>query len=92
MAILLATHDMDLVPLCCDDAYLLGGRPGCWPPARRRSCSDSPGCCGKNHLRLPRIAHLMDILHDKDGLDAGPAATIGAARREILRLLKEEER
>ena len=34
----------------------------------------------------------MDILHDKDGLDAGPAATIGAARREILRLLKEEER
>ena len=51
-----------------------------------------PGLLRENHLRLPRIAHLMDILHDKDGLDAGPAATIGAARREILRLLKEEER
>ena len=25
MTILMATHDMDVVPLCCDYAYLLGG-------------------------------------------------------------------
>ena len=91
MAILLATHDMDLVPLCCDDAYLLGGgqHPAAGTP---EELFRQPGLLRENHLRLPRIAHLMDILHDKDGLDAGPAATIGAARREILRLLKEEER
>ena len=36
---------------------------------------------------------LMEVLRDVDGLDADRSvATIGAARREILRLLKEEER
>ena len=50
-----------------------------------------PELLRENHLRLPRIAHLMEVLRDVDGLDAdGSAATIGAARREILRLLKEE--
>lgn len=44
-----------------------------------------------NHLRLPRIAHLMAILRDRDGLDVAPVGTIGAARRELLRLLKQEE-
>ena len=44
-----------------------------------------------NHLRLPRIAHLMAILRDRDGLDVTPVGTIGAARRELLRLLKQEE-
>ena len=91
MAILLATHDMDLVPLCCDDAYLLGGGR-VLAAGTPEELFRQPGLLRENHLRLPRIAHLMDILHDKDGLDAGPAATIGAARREILRLLKEEER
>ena len=91
MAVLIATHDMDLVPLCCDDAYLLGeGRV--LAAGTPEELFRQPGLLRENHLRLPRIAHLMDILHDKDGLDAGPAATIGAARREILRLLKEEER
>ena len=34
----------------------------------------------------------MEILRDRDGLDADrSAATIGAARREILRLLTQEE-
>ena len=91
MAILLATHDMDLVPLCCDDAYLLGGGR-VLAAGTPEELFRQPGLLRENHLRLPRIAHLMDILHDKDGLDAGPAATIAAARREILRLLKEEER
>ena len=44
-------------------------------------------------MRLPRIAHLMEVLRQADGLDThGAPATIGAARREILRLLKEEEK
>ena len=90
MAILLATHDMDLVPLCCDDTYLLrGGRvlaAGTPEELFRR-----PELLRANHLRLPRIAHLMAILRDVDGLEVEGAATIGAARREILRLLRQEE-
>ena len=91
MAILLATHDMDIVPLYCDYAYLLGGGKVLLE-GTPDDLFANPEALRANHLRLPRIAHLMDILHDKDGLDAGPAATIGAARREILRLLKEEEK
>ena len=91
MAVLIATHDMDLVPLCCDEAYLLGaGRV--LASGAPEELFTRPDLLRENHLRLPRIAHLMDILRDRDGLDAGAAATIGAARREILRLLKEEER
>lgn len=33
----------------------------------------------------------MAILRDRDGLDVTPVGTIGAARRELLRLLKQEE-
>ena len=91
MAVLIATHDMDLVPLCCDDAYLLGGGRVLASGAPEELFRN-PALLRENHLRLPRIAHLMDILRDRDGLEAGPAATIGAARREILHLLKEEER
>lgn len=92
MTILIATHDMDIVPLYCDYAYLLGGgrvlRSG-----TPEELFANPEALRANHLRLPRIAHLMEVLRQADGLDThGTAATIGAARREILRLLKEEEK
>ena len=84
MTILMATHDMDVVPLCCDYAYLLGrGTP--------EELFAQAELLRANHLRLPRIAHLMAILRDRDGLDVAPVGTIGAARRELLRLLKQEE-
>lgn len=91
MTILLATHDMDVVPISCDYAYLLGqghvlleGTPG--------ELFSKPEVLRANQLRLPRMAHLMEILREQDGLDADvSAATISAVRRELLRLLKQEE-
>ena len=92
MTILIATHDMDIVPLYCDYAYLLGGGRVLLE-GTPDDLFANPEALRANHLRLPRIAHLMEVLRDVDGLDADrSAATIGAARREILRLLKEEER
>ena len=90
VTIILATHDMDIVPLYCDRVYLLsGGRMvthGTPEEVFRR-----PELLRENHLRLPRIAHLMEILRDRDGVDVNRgAATISAARQEILRLLDEE--
>ena len=87
VTIILATHDMDIVPLYCDRVYLLsGGRMvthGTPEEVFRR-----PELLRENHLRLPRIAHLMEILRDRDGVDVNRgAATISAARQEILRLL-----
>ena len=90
VTIILATHDMDIVPLYCDRVYLLsGGRMvthGTPEEVFRR-----PELLRENHLRLPRIAHLMEILRDRDGVDVNrSAATISAARQEILRLLDGE--
>ncbi len=90
VTIILATHDMDIVPLYCDRVYLLsGGRMvthGTPEEVFRR-----PELLRENHLRLPRIAHLMEILRDRDGVDVNRgAATISAARQEILRLLDGE--
>lgn len=90
MTIIIATHDMDIVPLYCDYAYLLNGG--------RAVLEGTPGelfahpeFLRENHLRLPRIAHLMEILRERDGLNASrSAATIGEARREILKLLEEK--
>ena len=90
MTVLIATHDMDIVPLYCDYAYLLGGGKVLLEGTPETLFAD-PAALRANHLRLPRIAHLMEVLRDVDGLDTDlSAATIGAARREILRMLKEE--
>ena len=91
MTILLATHDMDLVPLYCDYAYVLSagkmvleGTP--------EALFAQPDALRAYHLRLPRVAHLMEILRDRDGLDTGPEdATIAAARAAIRRLLGEHQ-
>ena len=90
MTILIATHDMDIVPLYCDYTFLLsGGRVIL--EGRPEELFAQPEELRKNHLRLPRIAHLMEILRERDGLDTTPtAATISAARREINRLLQEK--
>ena len=90
MTILMATHDMDVVPLCCDSAYLLGGG-SVLAQGTPEELFTKAELLRANHLRLPRIAHLMAILRDRDGLDVTPVGTIGAARRELLRLLKQEE-
>ena len=90
MTILIATHDMDIVPLYCDYAYLLSGGKVILEGAPEALFAQ-PEVLRSHHLRLPRIAHLMEILREQDGLDTAPtAATISAARREINRLLQEK--
>ena len=90
MTILIATHDMDIVPLYCDYAYLLSGGKVILEGAPEALFAQ-PEVLRSHHLRLPRIAHLMEILRERDGLDTTPtAATISAARREINRLLQEK--
>lgn len=88
ITIILATHDMDIIPLYCDQVYLLSegkmvhaGTPAelfCHPEALRA-----------NHLRLPRIAHLMEILAEKDGINVDRGvSTISGARDQILKLIR----
>ena len=58
MTILMATHDMDVVPLCCDYAYLLGGGSVLARGTPEELFAQAE-LLRANHLRLPRIAHLM---------------------------------
>ena len=91
MTILIATHDMDLVPLYCDYAYVLSGGSMVLE-GTPEALFAQPEQLRAYHLRLPRVAHLMEILHDRDGLDTGPAsATISAARAAIRRLLEDHQ-
>ena len=90
ITIILATHDMDIVPLYCDRVYLLSGGKMVRSGTPEELFAE-PEELRQNHLRLPRIAHLMEVLCDRDGVAVDrSAATISAARREILRLIQEE--
>jgi cobalt transport protein ATP-binding subunit len=84
---LMATHDVELVPLFADRVAIM---------SKGRIISEgTPGKVFANtamiravELRLPRVAHLIEILQKKEGISFQRVPlTIGEARRELLRLL-----
>jgi cobalt/nickel transport system ATP-binding protein len=83
LTIVIATHDIDLVPLYCDYVYvmdqgsiLLGGTP--------KEIFSRPEMLRDVHLRLPRVGHLMEILKENDDFEfEETAVTISQARREL---------
>lgn len=91
ITILMATHDVDLVPLYADRVYalfegkiLLAGTP--------REVFAEKETVRKAKLRLPRVAHLGEILKQKDHLaiDKLPL-TIGEARRMVTCIVQERK-
>lgn len=86
IAILIATHDMDLVPMYCDYIYLLnqGEIVGCGSPDE---IFNQPSLLRQIHLRLPRIGHLMELLKTKDGFPIKDLpVSISHARKELSRI------
>ena len=88
LTVILSTHEIDLVPLYCDNVYVMNqGKV-----VMRGTSSEifeAPEALRTHDLRLPRIAHLMEILRDKDGLDIEVgAATIGQARKSLLKWVR----
>lgn len=86
IAILIATHDMDLVPMYCDYIYLLnqGEIVGCGYPDE---IFNQPSLLRQIHLRLPRIGHLMELLKTKDGFPIEDLpVSISHARKELSRI------
>lgn len=84
ISIILSTHDIDIVPLYCDQAYVmdqgvlvLQGTP--------TEIFAQKETMRKVGLRLPRIGHLMDILQNQDDFELGDAAyTISEARKSLV--------
>ncbi|MDY3368598.1 ATP-binding cassette domain-containing protein [Zhenhengia yiwuensis] len=86
IAIIIATHDMDLVPMNCDYIYLLnqGEIVGCGSPDE---IFNQPSLLRQIHLRLPRIGHLMELLKTKDGFPIEDLpVSISHARKELSRI------
>jgi cobalt/nickel transport system ATP-binding protein len=88
ITLILATHDVDMVPLFANKLYILNkgklvseGSPG-------ELFSDAELIRDVN-LRSPRITHLFEVLKKENNLPINPRLplTISEARKEILRLL-----
>lgn len=90
IALIIATHDVDAVPQYADRIYVMHegrfvaeGTP--------EAVFSNTSVIRESHLRLPRIARLMEILHKEDNLPLKNPypLTIRGARNEIMRVIKE---
>jgi len=89
MTVVVATHDIEMVPLFCDRACVMD-RGRVLFEGEVTSMFEHRDLVRQAGLRLPRIAHLLEILTTKDGFNLpGTAMTISGARK-ILKLMKEE--
>lgn len=83
VTLIIATHEIDIVPLYCDNAYVLD-RGKVIFGGEVKELFKNPNLLREHSLRLPRISHLMEILHKRDNIDVDTsAATISQARKTI---------
>ncbi len=88
ITMVMATHDVDLVPLFCDRVAIMkqGRIIGEGTPEKVFTNTDM---VREAKLRLPRMGHLIEILRKEDGIPFRKMPlTIGEARREFLKLVK----
>lgn len=90
MTIVISTHDVDLVPLYADSVYIISKGKIIKEGSPQEVFGDVE-TVRKADLRLPRIAHLMEILQKEDKVSFGKPypLTIGEARRRILKEIED---
>jgi cobalt/nickel transport system ATP-binding protein len=87
ITLIMATHDVELIPLFCDQVVVMqnGKIKVAGTPA---SVFADVAMLRETDMRLPRIAHLSEILQKKDGVTFSRLPlTIGDARQELSKLL-----
>ncbi len=88
LSVVIATHDIDIVPLYCDYVYVLEKGQLVMEGTTEEVFARAEVLRSVG-LRLPRIGHLMEILMKKDGFKLDSMAmTISEARR-VLKAWKE---
>ena len=89
LTLLLATHDVDMVPLFANKLYILNKGQLVSEGSPAELFSDAELIRSVN-LRSPRITHLFEVLKKENNLPVNPQLplTISEARKEILRLLE----
>lgn len=89
ITILMATHDVDLVPLYADTIFVLYNGELILNGSPQEVFSKKETVRGAG-LRLPRVAHLAEILIKKDRLQVDELPlTIGEARRMVISAVKD---
>jgi len=88
ITLLLATHDVDMVPLFANKLYILSKGRIVSQGSPKELFSDTEMIRNVN-LRSPRITHLFEVLKKGNNLPIGTELplTISEGRKEILRLL-----
>ncbi len=88
ITLLLATHDVDMVPLFATEMYVLNKGKLVSKGTPKESFSNGD-LMRQVNLRSPRITHLFEVLKTVDKLPIADELplTISEARKEILRLL-----
>jgi len=90
ITLVLATHDVDIVPLFANKLYILNKGKIVSEGTPKASFSNAD-LIRKVNLRSPRIAHLFEVLKKENNLSIADELplTISEARKEILRLIDE---
>ncbi|MGL4669812.1 MAG: ATP-binding cassette domain-containing protein [Methanobacteriaceae archaeon] len=93
ITIIISTHDVDLVPLYADTIYIIGNGEIIKKGSPKEVFSDVDTIRNAN-LRLPRIAHLMEVLEKEDGLKFNNSypLTIGEARNYLVNLIDSSDK
>jgi len=84
ISIVISTHDIDIVPLYCDCAYVLNEGKIILEGTPKEIFSEKEAIRSV-HLRLPRIGHLMEILKDKDHFEFRETALTISEARKVLK-------
>ena len=83
ISVIISTHDMDSVPLFCDEVHVMKQGAILASGTLSKVFADAELMRSAN-LRLPRIAHLFEILRKQDGFDTMASAfSIGEARTAL---------
>ena len=92
ITLLLATHDVDMVPLLATKLYILNKGKLVSEGTPKKIFSNGE-LIRQVNLRSPRITHLFEVLKREDNLpiDTQLPLTIGEARKEIMRILNVKE-
>jgi cobalt/nickel transport system ATP-binding protein len=92
ITLLLATHDVDMVPLFANRMFVLNKGKLVFDGTPKEAFSNGE-LIREVNLRSPRLTHLFEVLKEEDKLPIADELplTIGEARREIMRLMKKKE-
>ena len=91
IALIIATHDVDAVPQYADRIYVMH-RGRFVAEGTPEAVFSNASVIRESHLRLPRIARLMEILHKEDNLPLKNPypLTIRGASNEIMRVINDK--